>query len=170
MLSIEGIERLVEPVLTGLGLVLHDLELKREGRELVLRIVVDRDKSVERAEDSEELLGITVDELAHASEEVGAMLDLENPIEDRYRLTLESPGIERDLTAWRHFKFAVGETVRVVTRGEDSTVLEGELLSAVDDTRVIEVLVKGERVSVDTTRIKSARTVFDWSTGEKRKF
>lgn len=168
MLSIEGIERLVEPVLTNLGFVLHDIELKREGRELVLRLVVDRDKREVREDGG--WMGITVDELAHASDEVGAMLDLENPIEERYRLTLESPGIERDLSSWRQFVFAVGEKVRVVTRGEDSAVVEGELLNADDETRTIEILSGGERVSVDTTRIKSARTVFDWVSGQKRKF
>ena len=112
MLSIEGIERLVEPVFEQLGLVLHGAELRREGQALVLRFVVDKgDKGATGT-------GVTVDELARASEEVGALLDLENPIDDRYRLTIESPGIERELSNWRQMRYAVGERVRVVTRGE----------------------------------------------------
>lgn len=164
MLSIEGIERLVEPVIKQLGLVLHTVELKKEGRELVLRLVVDR------AEKKSASDGVTVDELAHASDEVGALLDLENPIDDRYRLTLESPGIERELQSWRHFRLAVGERVRIVTRGEESTVVEGQLLNANDETRVLEILTKEGRVEVDSTTIKNARTVFEWEIGEKRKF
>ena len=164
MLSIEGIERLIEPVITGLGLVLHGTELKREGRELVLRIVVDRANKANPA------AGVTVDELAHASDEVGALLDLENPIDDRYRLTLESPGIERELVSWRHFKFAIGERVRIVTRGEEASVFEGELLSADDDSRILEVKMADGIIQIDATQIKSAKTVFVWETGEKRKF
>ena len=164
MLSIEGIERLIEPVVAQLGLVMHGIELKKEGRDLVLRIVVDR---AEKANASD---GITVDELAHASDEVGALLDLENPIDDRYRLTLESPGIERDLVSWRHYRFAVGERVRIVTRGEDAAVYEGELLAADDDTRTIEVKTADGTVKIDATQIKSGKTVFVWETGEKRKF
>lgn len=164
MLSIEGIERLIEPVIEQLGLVMHGVELKREGKELVLRIVVDRAHKESMTD------GVTVDELAHASDEVGALLDLENPIDDRYRLTLESPGIERDLQSWRHFRFAVGERVRIVTRGEDAAVIEGKLLSADDDTRCVKVLTKDGEVDVDTTTVKSARTVFEWEVGEKRKF
>ncbi|MBQ4360212.1 MAG: hypothetical protein II767_08140 [Proteobacteria bacterium] len=164
MLSIEGIERLIEPVVAQLGLVMHGIELKKEGRDLVLRIVVDR---AEKANASD---GITVDELAHASDEIGALLDLENPIESRYRLTLESPGIERDLQTWRHFKYAVGEKVRIVTRGEEAAVYEGELVSANDDNRHIEVNTKDGRVEIDATQIKSARTIFEWEIGEKRKF
>ncbi len=164
MLSIEGIERLVEPVITSLGLVLHGTELKREGRDLVLRIVVDRANKKDVSD------GVTVDELAHASDEVGALLDLENPIEDRYRLTLESPGIERDLVSWRHYRFAVGERVRIVTRGEEAAVYEGELLAADDETRTIEVKTTDGTVKIDATQIKSGKTVFVWETGEKRKF
>lgn len=164
MLSIEAIERLIEPVTDQLGLALHGVELKREGKELVLRIVVDRAHK-ESATD-----GVTVDELATASNEIGALMDLENPIEDRYRLTLESPGIERELQSWRHFKFAVGERVRIVTRGDEASVYEGELLSANDDTRMLEVMTKDGRTEVDATTVKSARTVFEWEAGEKRKF
>ncbi len=158
MLSIEGIERLVEPVITSLGLVLHGTELKREGRELVLRLVVDR-ANKKNASD-----GVTVDELAHASDEVGALLDLENPIDDRYRLTLESPGIERELVSWRHYRFAVGERVRIVTRGDDAAVYEGELLAADDENRTIEVKTADGIAKIDATQIKAGKTVFVWET------
>lgn len=164
MLSIEGIERLIEPVVKQLKLVLHGVELKREGKELILRITVDRAVK-ETPED-----GITVDELAAASDEIGALLDLENPIEERYRLTLESPGIERELQTWRHFQFALGERVRIITRGDDASVTEGKLVGANDENRVISVETKTGTVEIDSTAIKSARTVFEWEIGEKRKF
>ena len=170
MLSMDGIERLVEPVLTGLGLVLHDISLKREGRDLVLRIVADRDKTKAADAEDDAPCGVTVDELAHASDEVGAVLDLENPIDDRYRLVLESPGIERDLTSWRHFCYAVGEEVRIVTRGEDSAVIEGVLDATDDETRTVTVITDDGPVTVDTAQIKAARTVFHWQGGERRKF
>ena len=162
MLSIEGIERLIEPLLTQLGLAIYTVELKREGRELVLRIVTDR------ADKSEG--GVTVDELAHASDEVGALLDLENPIEDRYRLTLESPGVERELQSWRHFRFAIGERIRVTTRGDEAAVYEGVLESADDETRMLSIRTAEGPVNIDSTKVKSARTVFVWEAGEKRKF
>ena len=168
MLSIEGIERLVEPVFEQLGLVLHGAELRREGRALVLRFVVDKgDKGARCVADSS-----SDDELARASEEVGALLDLENPIDDRYRLTIESPGIERELSNWRQMRYAVGERVRVVTRGEESRVVEGDLTCADDESRRIEVLTDAGAESIDFADVKSARTVYLWEneTGQKRKF
>ncbi len=164
MMGIEGIERLVEPALAQIGLVLHGVELKREGKELVLRIVADRANKKNAAD------GVTIDELVKANDEIGALLDLENPIDDRYRLTIESPGVERDLLTWRHFSLAVGERVRIVTRGEDAGVVEGELCAAHAETRVVEILTADGRVEVDTANVKSARTVFIWEMGEKRKF
>ena len=166
MLSIAGIERIIEPALTRLGLVMHSAELKREGRDLVLRIIVDR------AEKKSVQDGVTVDELALASDEVGAALDLEDPIEERYRLTLESPGVERDLSTLRQFSFAIGERVRVVTRGEEATVLEGELKAVDENARTIDIQTTDGLQTVDTGIIKSARTIFDWdaNVGTKRKF
>ncbi|MGN1073043.1 MAG: ribosome maturation factor RimP [Bradymonadia bacterium] len=169
MLSIEGIERLVEPVLAQLGLVLHTAELTRETRGshgLVLRLVVDRAQKTSPSD------GVTVDELAKASEDIGALLDLEDPIDDKYRLTLESPGVERDLTTWRHFRFAVGERVRIVTRGENAAVHEGELCAALEDPARLEVLEGETRCVIPLETIKSARTVFLWEdySGKKRKF
>ena len=166
MLSIAGIEQIIEPALARLGLVMHNAELKREGRELVLRVVVDR------AEKKSVQDGVTVDELAVASDEVGAALDLEDPIEERYRLTLESPGVERDLSTLRQFRFAIGEQVRIVTRGEDAAVVEGRLSDVHEDTRVLDVTTADGVISIDTGVIKSARTIFDWDAqvGAKRKF
>lgn len=166
MLSIEGIERLVEPVFERLGLVLHGSELRREGRALVLRFVVDK------ADKASGGIGVTVDELAHASDEVGALLDLENPIEDKYRLTLESPGIERELTNWRQVSYAVGERVRVVTRGEESRVLEGDLTRADSESRRLDIVTDSGLESLDFAEVKSARTVYLWENemGQKRKF
>lgn len=165
MLSVEGIERLVQPVLEQMGLVLHGAELRKEGRELVLRLTVDRAKKATPRD------GVTIDELVRANDEVGALLDLENPIEDKYRLTIESPGIERDLNTWRHFQYAVGERVRIVTRGELSCVIEGILSSADAETHALEIQTAEETKRVDVSEIKSGRTVFDWGDkgGESRK-
>ena len=166
MLSIAGIERIIEPALARLGLAMHSAELKREGRELVLRVIVDR------AEKKSSQDGVTVDELAVASDEVGAALDLEDPIEERYRLTLESPGVERDLSTLRQYRFAIGERVRIVTRGEDATVIEGELKTVDENTATIDIMTADGLKSIDTAIIKSARTTFDWDAGvgTKRKF
>ena len=87
-------------------------------------------------------------------------------------MTIESPGIERELSNWRQMRYAVGERVRVVTRGEESRVVEGDLTCADDESRRIEVLTDAGAESIDFADVKSARTVYLWEneTGQKRKF
>ena len=156
MLSIDGLEQLIEPVLNGMGLALHYVELKREGRDLVLRVVTDK-LTKENPSD-----GVSLDELTDANHEIGAVLDLEDPIEERYRLTVESPGIERDLSTWRQVKYAAGERVHVVTRGEDAAVYEGVLVRCTEDPKTLYVRVDAGETAVDYATVKSARTVFVW--------
>lgn len=166
MLNIDGIKQLIEPAIGALGLVLYDAELRRDGRQLTLRVVVDRAQKKSATD------GVTVDELAKASDDLSALLDLEDPIAEPYRLTLESPGIERDLTTLRHFVYAVGERVRVVTRGENAEVVEGVLENVGEDNGIISIHVDSGIKQIDVATIKSARTVYLWEsqTGTKRKF
>ncbi len=156
MLNVDGLEQLIEPILNQMGLALHFIELKREGKELVLRVVTDR---LEKASAED---GVSIDELTDANHEVGAMLDLEDPIEERYRLTVESPGIERDLSTWRQIRYATKERVHVVTRGDEAAVFEGELVAVEEEPKTLIIDQKGEQVRVDYSLVKSAKTVFVW--------
>lgn len=156
MLSVDGLEQLIEPVLNQMGLGLHFIELKHEGKDLVLRIVTDR------AEKRSPEDGVSLEELERANREVGAMLDLEDPIEGRYRLTIESPGIERDLSTWRQIGYAIGERVHVVTRGDDATVYEGTLVRVEDEPKRLVLRVDAAEQTIDYLQVKSAKTVFVW--------
>lgn len=161
MLSIDNLEKLVSPVLEQLGLVFHGLDLKREGKELILKITVDRSDKAEG--------GVTVDDLTNANREVGAILDLEDPIEEHYRLVVESPGIERELSTWRHFVFAVGEKMHIVTRGVNASHYDGELIATDEETKSLTLLCNNERKELAYTDIKSAKTLFVWLNENKPK-
>lgn len=161
MLSVDGLEQLIEPVLKGLGLGLHFVELKHEGKDLILRVVADR---LEKASPAD---GVTLEDLERANHEVGAMLDLEDPIEGRYRLTIESPGIERDLNTWRQLGYALGERVHVVTRGEQAAVYEGTLVCVEDAPKRLVVRTDGTDHVINYLDVKSAKTVFVWPAKRK---
>lgn len=161
MLNIDSLENLVSSVLEQLGLALYDLELKKEAKEINLRItVIRKDKSKGN---------VTIDSLSKANRELGAMLDLEDPIEERYRLIVESPGIERDLKTWQHFVFALGEKVHIVTRGTDSSKHTGELIAVNNEDKKLTLLSKEERKEIDFTDIKAAKTFFEWPDTSKPK-
>lgn len=153
-LGVEALARMFEPVLEAQGLVLYRLGLEGQGAQRRLELVVDRaDKSQG---------GVSLDELTRANHELSALLDLEDPVDGRYRLVVESPGIERVLRTVREFVYAVGERVRVKLRhGLDGVnVFEGELREA--DESEIMLLVGSKEVKLALHDIKVAQTVYVW--------
>ncbi len=58
---------------------------------------------------------LTVDDCAKVSRAISAMLDEQDPIENRYTLEVSSPGLDRPLTKLEHFKRYQGETIKAET-------------------------------------------------------
>ncbi len=94
---------LVEPVVAGHGLALVRLQLSGGARRQVLQVMVER---IDGAT-------ITVDDCAHASRALSAVLDVEDPIGGAYMLEVSSPGIDRPLTRRADFERYSGHQARV---------------------------------------------------------
>ena len=95
----ELIERL-EPLVGQLGYELVDLDL-RVGNNGLVRLFIDREPSI----------GLSDCELV--SEQVGAWLDVEDPIPGSFRLEVSSPGLDRRLRTREHFERFVGDRIRL---------------------------------------------------------
>ena len=74
------VSELAEQIITSLQMELVELEYKREGRELVLRLFIDKDG------------GVNLDDCASVSRELSEILEVEDFIEGHYRLEVSSPG------------------------------------------------------------------------------
>lgn len=109
--------------------------------------------------------GVTVDDCAVASTRIGAALEAEDPIPGRYRLDVQSPGLERPLRTEAEFGRALGSTVSVKRR--DHEPLVGTLASA--DASGIEVATADGAVAVGYDEVVRARTVLDWGGSNKGK-
>ncbi|HZP40129.1 MAG TPA: ribosome maturation factor RimP [Candidatus Binatia bacterium] len=96
---------LAEPLALTAGLELIDVQYRPEGGRAVLRLLLDRPEG-----------GITLDQLARVSRELGDLLDAHDTVPGRYQLECSSPGLNRPLIREPHFRRAIGERVRVRTR------------------------------------------------------
>jgi ribosome maturation factor RimP len=97
---------IAEPIALELGLELVDIEHRREGRGVVLRLLVDKAGT-----------GVTLDELTALSRQVSDVLDVrDDAVPGAYTLEVSSPGINRPLTKPSHFPPFVGKRVQVKTR------------------------------------------------------
>ncbi len=91
---------LAEDLLENLGYELVDIDYPG-GENGVLRLFIDREG------------GVTLDDCAHVSRMFGALLDVEDPIPNRYHLEVSSPGLNRRLRRYRDFASRIGATVKL---------------------------------------------------------
>jgi ribosome maturation factor RimP len=123
----------VEPTVAQLGLELEAVELTNAGRRRLLRVVVDTE-----AESADATRGVSLDQLAEATREVSRALDDADAMGDQaYTLEVTSPGVDRPLTAPRHWRRNIGRLVKVTpTEGSRQT---GRVLRVADETVTLDV-------------------------------
>lgn len=117
---------MIEPVITGMGYELVDLEYK-PSRNGLLRVFVDNAE------------GITLDDCETVSHQLSGFLDVENPIPSHYTLEVSSPGVDRVLRTVNHFKRFAGARVKVSTNAlvDGRRRFTGQLLGVDGDNIVI---------------------------------
>ena len=102
---IQRVWELAEPLALTLGLELVEVQYRPEGGRMVLRLLLDRPGG-----------GVTLDDLARVSRQLGDVLDAHDAVPGRFYLECSSPGVNRPLLREAHFRRALGERVRVRTR------------------------------------------------------
>ncbi|GAB2807637.1 ribosome maturation factor RimP [Actinocorallia aurea] len=122
---------LLEPVVGESGHDLEDVVVSQAGRRRVVRVVVDADG------------GVSLDDIAVVSRAVSTALDETDVLGGSpYVLEVTSPGVDRPLTAPRHWRRAAGRLVKAVyTAGEQEAgeSVEGRVIAADDEEVRIEV-------------------------------
>ncbi len=94
---------LLEPVVTGLGYELVGVEWAADTRgQRILRVYIDVEG------------GVTVDDCERVSQQLSALLDVEDPIPGHYLLEVSSPGVDRPLFTLEHYRRFRGEEARVL--------------------------------------------------------
>lgn len=97
----EQVADLVEVVLEDMGIELIDVEyLSLRGR-WVLRLYIDKAG------------GVTIDDCARVSGEIGDLIDVKDIISHEYVLEVSSPGLDRPLKKEKHFREVIGMKVKV---------------------------------------------------------
>ena len=97
-------------VAASYGLDIYDVELRREGGQQVLRVVLDRPGPNRTAEES-----VSVEDCARVSEELSAILDVEDVVPaDHYTLEVSSPGLDRPLRSADDYRRFSGRRAKIV--------------------------------------------------------
>ena len=97
------ISELVEPVLEEIGFELVDVEYLSKHGKWVLRLFIDKNA------------GVTIDDCARVSGEIGDLIDVKDIIENDYVLEVSSPGLNRILKKEKDFIRAIGKKIKMRT-------------------------------------------------------
>lgn len=145
-LTVPHIEELLLPGAETLGYELVAVELSG-GDTSIVRIYIDTPN------------GVGVDDCAKASRQFSAILDVEDPIANKYTLEVSSPGMDRPLAKALHFKAVVGQDVKIkmTTLVNGRRRFTGELIEATDEFAVVEV--DGEQSELPYDDMDRARLV-----------
>lgn len=150
------ISEIAQPILDSLGLELVDIEYRKEGHGMTLRLFIDKPG------------GIMLDDCADVSRELSEILDVEEIIASNYNLEVSSPGLNRPLTKPADFERYVGKLVKVRTyemiadnSGNRRKTFLGRL-DGFENGSVQLTLNEGQSASIQFDRIAKANLEFEF--------
>jgi ribosome maturation factor RimP len=138
---------LFEPVVTGMGYDLIEIEHFPNPKHGVLRLYIDKEG------------GVTIDDCSDVSQQISALIDVEDPVKGQFNLEISSPGMDRPLRRLKDFKRFTGSKVKLKTNVpfDGQRNFTGQLLGADEDYVVIET--DTEEVSIPMSAVDKARIV-----------
>lgn len=107
---LDRVRELATRVASSYGLDIFDVELKREGGQQVLRVIVDRPGPAATPEES-----VSIDDCAHVAEDLGTLLDVEDVMPGGYTFEVSSPGLDRPLRTADDYRRFAGRWAKIVT-------------------------------------------------------
>jgi ribosome maturation factor RimP len=122
----EAIVDVVGAPVAALGLDIEDVQVTTAGRRQVVRVLVDTDG------------GVSLDDIAEASTAISAALDSDDVLADAsYTLEVTSPGVDRPLTAPRHWRRNLDRLVAVTLHSGEA--FTGRVLEAGETAATLDV-------------------------------
>lgn len=144
---VQAVTALIEPVVDDLGYELVEVQFNREQHGQVLRIVIYHES------------GIGIDDCARVSREAAHLLEVEDPIDQAFRLEVTSPGLDWRLRTERDFVRFKGKKVRIVLVDQPEAIV-GRIGEVENGEVAIES--EGRRQLVPFASIKKAKLVIEF--------
>ncbi len=139
--------KLLEPAITALGYEMLGIEYFRQKGGSILRVYIDKDS------------GITVEDCARVNHQLVGLLDLQDPIKEKYFLEVSSPGINRPLFTLAQLQKFLGKKVKIKLR--EKIAQRRKITGVIKTVEEIAVLVNEDGIDylIPADVIDSARLV-----------
>ena len=141
----------LEPILAQENAYLVDFIIRREGKRYVLTALLDTDT------------GVSIEQCARISRQLGLQLESQNVIDASYRLEVSSPGIDQPLRMLRQFPKVINRDF-LVTRmsGTAKESFTGKLKEVRGTLLVFENAVGGDTMELEYDSVLEVREKLPW--------
>jgi ribosome maturation factor RimP len=141
---VEDVRAIASRVAEGYGLEIFDVQYRREGPGMVLRVQLDRPGPARTAEES-----VSIQDCASVSRDLSAVLDVGDVVPTAYTLEVSSPGLDRPLRHAEDYRRFAGRRAKIVMREpiDGQAFFKGEL-KGIDGTDVVIDDGKAHRVPI----------------------
>ena len=160
---------LIAPAVAACGVDLWGIEFLPQGKRSLLRIFIDKpiDESAEpilnEEGEVEQGRGIGVEDCVRVTQQVGAMLDVHDPISGEYALEVSSPGWDRPFFQLSQMSGYIGHQValRLIAAVENRRKFQAKLLSVDLKNEMIQVEVDAKHMlEIDSNNIDKANLIY----------
>ncbi len=146
----EKVESLIKKRVEDIGYELYDVIYLKEGKNYILRIVIDKPE------------GITLEDCEKVNNEITDMIDEANYIKEQYFFEVSSPGLERVLRKEWQLKKYIGEEVEIRLFKKDENNFkqyEGILKSVKNE--YLEIEQEEKIYKIDRKNISQVKTIYN---------
>lgn len=145
----QSVTELIEPGLLADGLELVDVEFKKEGKNWILRIYIDREG------------GVTLADCQKVSRLAGDLIEVEEVIEPVYTLEVSSPGLNRVLKKEKDFLKYSGKKIYLQCHApmDGRKKFTGILTGFIDQS--IHLEVDGQHYTIPLNLVAKANLVIE---------
>ena len=160
---------LIAPAVAACGVDLWGIEFLPQGKRSLLRIFIDKpiDESAEpilnEEGEVEQGRGIGVEDCVRVTQQVGAMLDVHDPISGEYALEVSSPGWDRPFFQLSQMSGYIGQQValRLIAAVENRRKFQAKLITVDLENEMIQVEVEVKHVlEIDSHNIDKANLIY----------
>ena len=146
----EKVEKLLKKKIENIGYELYDVLYLKEGKDYILRIVIDNEN------------GISIEDCEKVNNEITDMLDEADYIKDGYFLEVSSPGIERLLRKDWQLKKYIGEDVEIKLFKKDENGFKEYIgiLKQVEE-EYLRIIQENNEYMVQRKNISQVKTIYE---------
>jgi ribosome maturation factor RimP len=149
----DKIIELIEPAINSEGMEIVDVECLRMKTRWLVRLYIDKDS------------GVTIDDCANVSREVGDLLDVYDTPPGPYTLEVSSPGLDRPLARDKDFIRFRGSKIRVrlTDKIEGSRNFRGTLEDFLEEggEKIIVLAVDGKKYRIPKASVAKAHLEYE---------